>query len=58
LKVEYYDTIKALLKEATLDIPEVEYFQKGGKDGIHTEHMGYILTDMQYMQRTYPDMKW
>ena len=58
LKAEYYNTIKALLKEATLDIPEVEYFQKGGKDGIHTEHMGYILSDMQYMQRTYPDMKW
>jgi len=58
LKVEYYDTIKALLKEATLEIPEVKYFQKGGKDGIHTEHMGYILSDMQYMQRTYPDMKW
>ncbi|WP_019037899.1 1,2-phenylacetyl-CoA epoxidase subunit PaaC [Psychroflexus tropicus] len=58
LKAEYYNAIKALLKEATLDIPEVEYFQKGGKDGIHTEHMGYILSDMQYMQRTYPDMKW
>jgi len=58
LKAEYYKTIKALLKEATLDIPEVEYFQKGGKNGIHTEHMGYILSDMQYMQRTYPDMKW
>lgn len=58
LKTDYYSTITSLLKEATLEIPKVEYFQKGGKNGIHTEHMGYILSDMQYMQRTYPDMKW
>lgn len=58
LKTAYYETVSALLKEATLDIPETKYFQKGGKNGIHTEHMGYILSDMQYMQRTYPDMKW
>ena len=41
-----------------LDIPEVEYFQKGGKQGIHSEHMGYLLSEMQYMQRTYPNSKW
>ncbi|SDG63494.1 1,2-phenylacetyl-CoA epoxidase subunit PaaC [Psychroflexus sediminis] len=57
-KTAYYETITALLKEATLNIPDVKYFQKGGKNGIHTEHMGFILSDMQYMQRTYPDMKW
>ncbi|MBZ9785883.1 phenylacetate-CoA oxygenase subunit PaaC [Psychroflexus sp. CAK57W] len=57
-KDEYYTTITSLLQEATLDIPETKYFQKGGKHGIHTEHMGFILSDMQYMQRTYPDMKW
>ncbi|NEV94898.1 phenylacetate-CoA oxygenase subunit PaaC [Psychroflexus sp. YR1-1] len=57
-KDEYYAVITALLQEATLDVPETKYFQKGGKHGIHTEYMGYILSDMQYMQRTYPDMKW
>ena len=35
-----------------------KYFTKGGKEGIHTEHMGYILADLQYMQRTYPNMQW
>jgi len=30
----------------------------GGKEGRHTEHMGYILTELQYMQRAYPDMQW
>lgn len=58
LKETYYRQVGEILKEATLNIPDEAYFQKGGKEGIHTEHMGYILADMQYMQRTYPDMKW
>lgn len=58
LKEYYYEKVGELLSIATLDIPEVEYFQKGGKEGLHSEHMGYILADMQYMQRTYPDSKW
>lgn len=58
LKEAYYKKVSALLEEATLTIPESKYFQKGGKSGIHTEHMGYLLADMQYMQRTYPNMKW
>lgn len=58
LKVKYDSEVRELLKEATLDIPETKYFQKGGKHGVHTEHMGYILADMQFMQRTYPGMKW
>lgn len=58
LKEYYYDKVGELLSTATLEIPEVEYFQKGGKEGLHSEHMGYILADMQYMQRTYPDSKW
>lgn len=57
-KSDYYRVMTDLLEEATLKVPENSYFQKGGKKGIHTEHMGYILTEMQYMQRTYPDMKW
>lgn len=58
LKANYYQKISAVLEEATLQIPQVEYFQKGGKLGIHSEHMGYILTELQYMQRTYPNMTW
>lgn len=57
-KDTYYQRLKHILDEATLDIPETKYFQKGGKEGIHSEHMGYILSDLQYMQRTYPDMEW
>ena len=58
LKQEYYNRVEAILKQATLRIPESSYFQKGGKEGIHTEHMGYLLTELQYMQGTYPKMTW
>ncbi len=49
---------KAVLNEATLLIPGKVFMQKGGKSGVHTEYLGYILTEMQYMQRTYPDSEW
>lgn len=44
--------------EATLEIPQNEVFQYGGKSGRHSEYMGFILSDFQYMQRAYPNMKW
>lgn len=58
LKTAYYQKVGEILTEATLEAPLVEYFQKGGKNGIHSEHMGYLLTELQYMQRTYPNMTW
>lgn len=58
LKEKYYQKVKEILEEATLRVPETKWFQKGGKQGIHSEHMGYLLSDLQYMQRTYPNMKW
>lgn len=54
----YFNQVQFVLNEATIPVPDVKYFQKGGKQGNHTEHMGYILTEMQYMQRTYPNMTW
>ena len=58
LKDSFYKKINEILAEATLKIPESKYFQKGGKLGIHSEHMGYLLADMQYMQRSFPNMVW
>ena len=58
LKDNYYNSVNEILEESTLEIPESKYFQKGGKEGIHTEHLGYLLSDLQYMQRTYPNMEW
>jgi len=58
LKEAYYKNVNVLLEEAKLEMPESKWFQKGGKEGIHTEHLGYLLSDLQYMQRTYPNMEW
>jgi len=58
LKEQYYKQVSEVLNEATLEVPDLKYFQKGGKQGIHTEHMGYILAELQYMQRAYPNMSW
>ena len=58
LKEGYYKNVSDLLLESTLEVPESKYFQKGGKEGVHTEHLGYLLTELQFMQRTYPNMEW
>jgi ring-1,2-phenylacetyl-CoA epoxidase subunit PaaC len=58
LKEPFYKKVADVLGEATLQVPTISYFQKGGKLGIHSEHLGYMLTEMQFMQRTYPNMTW
>lgn len=58
LKETYYKQVSEVLREATLTIPENKNFAQGGKKGIHTEHMGFLLAELQYMQRTYPKMSW
>jgi ring-1,2-phenylacetyl-CoA epoxidase subunit PaaC len=58
LKPRYWEKVNTLLGKATLQVPEVSWSHSGGKSGRHTEHMGFILSELQYMQRTYPDMAW
>lgn len=58
LKEKWTQKVKEVLEEATLTMPGQTYMQKGGKQGIHTEHLGYILTELQYLQRTYPGAEW
>ena len=58
IKEKWISKIKIVLEEATLKVPENIFMQTGGKTGIHTEHMGFILSDMQYLQRTYPGAEW
>ncbi|WP_022825142.1 1,2-phenylacetyl-CoA epoxidase subunit PaaC [Hymenobacter norwichensis] len=50
--------IARVFAEATLPVPQGVFMQKGGKDGRHTEYLGYLLTELQYMQRTYPGLTW
>mgnify|MGYP003513387024 FL=1 len=58
LKESWMKKIAPVFEEATLPIPENVFMQSGGKTGIHTEHLGYILTELQYLQRTYPGAAW
>ena len=58
MKSNFLSVIKPILSEAEITIPEEEVQQFGGKTGRHTEYMGYILSEFQYMQRAYPQMKW
>lgn len=57
-KQEWMTNTMTVLEEATLMIPQEGWFQKGGKDGRHTEHLGYILAEMQFLQRAYPGQEW
>ena len=50
--------VAEVLDEATLKVPTGAWMQDGGKDGKHTEHLGYILTELQFLQRAYPGMQW
>ena len=58
LKSEWNNTVNNIFAEATLNRPEDGNMITGGRQGIHTEHLGHMLSDMQYLQRAYPDAKW
>jgi ring-1,2-phenylacetyl-CoA epoxidase subunit PaaC len=58
IKKLWMDKLVEIFTAAKLKQPVSDWSQTGGKSGIHTEHMGYLLAEMQYMQRTYPGMEW
>ncbi|MCR9172939.1 MAG: phenylacetate-CoA oxygenase subunit PaaC [bacterium] len=58
LRADWEEIVYSVLKEATLETPDNNWKQEGGRKGLHTEHLGYILAELQYMQRAYPNMEW
>ena len=58
IKTQYTDYVHMVLKEAKLKLPENKWEFNGGRKGMHSEHLGHLLSEMQYMQRAYPDMEW
>ena len=50
--------VEGVIQQATLQVPEYGWMQSGGKKGIHSEHLGFILAEMQHVPRTYPDAQW
>ena len=58
IKERWNIIINNTLKDSKLIRPIDGYMQTGSKKGIHTEHLGHLLSEMQYLQRAYPDAKW
>jgi len=58
LKTEWDRMVNNTLAKAKLTRPEDAYMATGGKKGLHTEYLGFILSEMQFLQRAYPDAKW
>ncbi len=51
--------VKHVFAAATLALPPlIAWMQSGGKQGLHTEHLGYLLAEMQFLQRAYPGAQW
>jgi ring-1,2-phenylacetyl-CoA epoxidase subunit PaaC len=58
LKPEWDSRIAKVLAEATLELPRAQRVTRGGRIGHHSEHLGHLLTEMQFLQRAYPGSKW
>jgi len=58
LKPKWEEKVKEIFIEATLPCPDKVFMQTGGKEGKHTEHLGFILAELQFMQRAYPGCEW
>jgi ring-1,2-phenylacetyl-CoA epoxidase subunit PaaC len=58
LRPAWEEGVLALLTEATLSPPDDAYQKSGGRDGFHTEHLGFLLAEMQWMARSHPGLRW
>jgi len=59
LRAAWEAQVLPALAEATLAVPDSDFAHKGGKTGtMHTEHLGHLLTHMQWLQRAYPGATW
>ena len=58
VKEDFEKRVNEVFAEATIETPNLPIRQANGKTGIHSEHMGFILSQLQYMQRAYPNMQW
>lgn len=59
IKTKWLEQVKTVFEQATLTVPETKNsVQQGGKTGKHSEHLSYLLAEMQSVQRAYPGMQW
>ena len=62
MRVPWLADVRSVFAEATLTVPADSWMQgangRGGKQGVHTEHLSHLLAEMQVLPRTYPDARW
>ena len=58
IRQQWDKMVKELMQRATLTIPENTFMLSGSLEGKHTEHLGFLLAEMQYLPRAYPGAKW
>jgi ring-1,2-phenylacetyl-CoA epoxidase subunit PaaC len=55
---DWKNYVSNVLQQATLELPSHSFKLEGGRTGMHSEHLGYLLAEMQYMQRAFPNLTW
>jgi ring-1,2-phenylacetyl-CoA epoxidase subunit PaaC len=50
--------VNEVFNQANLEVPEANWAPQKGREGIHTERLGFILAEMQFLPRAYPDAQW
>ncbi len=58
IRDQWHSNVAAVLIEATLEKPGDDWMASGGKQGRHSEHLGFMLAEMQHLQRSHPGAKW
>jgi ring-1,2-phenylacetyl-CoA epoxidase subunit PaaC len=58
LEQDWSEKVDAVLADATLERPAAQWMDGGGRRGRHTEHFGYLIAEMQFLQRAYPGARW
>jgi ring-1,2-phenylacetyl-CoA epoxidase subunit PaaC len=58
IRERWREKVGSVIREATLSLPDDQWMPGGGKAGRHTEHLGYLIAEMQFMQRAYPGCRW
>lgn len=58
LYLRWLNEVGEIFEEATLDVPKDVFMATGSRKGLHTEHLGYLLAEMQFLPRAYPDATW
>ena len=58
VETRWRENVSTIIAQATLSMPDDQWMASGGKEGRHSEHLGFLLAEMQYLQRTYPGATW